>query len=179
MAKIENIPVKRTGDGFADKNINNPSNMLGRVFQVGTGTGNLIINGSVIGGGLLADDIVEIVPGTYNVITIQDFNIISGFATVRPQTGRITAASIAPYRLIGAIIENMDLVGAGQQSNIRFGGSSALPYKNIIFRGLTFTGATSFSVRHQNPQVYNPANPDATALQNITFENNEFVNCPQ
>ncbi|PPL00244.1 hypothetical protein [Parapedobacter indicus] len=189
MTKIESTPVKQTGNSFtkeglneirsvANKNADNSSHVLGRIFQVGTGSGNLTINGSVIGGGLLADDVVEIVPGTYNVITIQDFNIISGFATVRPQTGRITAASIAPYRLIGAIIENIDLVGGGQ-SNIRFGGSSALPYKNIIFRGLSFTGATSFSVRHQNPQVYNPSNPDATALQNITFDSNEFVNCPQ
>jgi len=108
--------------------------MTGRTFTVGTGSGNLTINGATLGDGLLANDVVEIAPGTYNVITIQHISITSGRVTIRSQSSRISVAEIIQNNIVGAIIENIDIRG-GTQFNILFNGNNR-PYRNITYRQL-------------------------------------------
>lgn len=138
-----------------------------RVFLVGGGDGNITIDGSILGDGLINGDIINIAPGIYNNLNIINIDIPIGYVTVKSEgSTRISVNHFEPKNVIGLRLENVNITSTGQ-NNISL---NILPLKNITIVDSTFVGATNFSVRHGNLQPYNPENIDGTVIQNLVFE---------
>ncbi|WP_114789067.1 hypothetical protein U0035_05730 [Niabella yanshanensis] len=114
----------------------------GRSFQVGSGSGNLTIDGSnlVINGSnivLTNGDIVKIKGGSYTSITIRNVNVPTNGARVTfINDGLITLAGTRQMNLSN--LNNVTVSGAGSSQNDR-----GLVFTNNSFRAVVLSGSVN------------------------------------
>jgi hypothetical protein len=156
-----------------------PQPPASRVFSVGTGSGNLTIDGAVLGDGIQANDVIEIASGSYSTITYQNFSVTTGRATIKPAvSGGVSTNYVRPRTSVGVDLEGIAFTGAGSSTQLEFDGTY-MPYRNIAFRNIRHVGNASFSVRHINPVAYDELNEEDTVINNLTFEDCDYSNAGQ
>ncbi|WP_257668232.1 hypothetical protein [Parapedobacter tibetensis] len=154
---------------FNDRFVTTPAN--GRVFDVGIGSGHLVIDGDLIGGGVLADDTIRILPGTYDTITIQNIELNLGRVTVfgMPATN-VAEGTIYVGNVNGLNLSDINIYGG---------------YRGLVFTGETLKNVTVSAINFSDIQNYcvywdgrgiSYDGTDGTSAMNVKFDDCLFDN---
>lgn len=138
----------------------------GRIFNIGTGSGSLTINGATIGDGLLANDIVLVEPGAYNNVTIQNFDVGGGYATVNmvgSSIGGLTTISNS----VGLNLVGGDYDGNSNRAIVLTPGTLS----DIRIHGQSFKDVSDYTL------VYDANSYSGSPAQNIEIFDQSYDNC--